>query len=330
MSQVPSNIPDKLVLEKIDFESKDTFECIVIKPGKISHISWVDKDYLDQLLQVNDMYQSIETNPDNFIQVLAENLRSDDFKINNLRVKTVIVAEERCEDNASYLYQMLYFDLEKNKEFHKEESRNEMAELLCPNEDGGTHIYSNALLFKNKIMSLTDSMTLVTVTKNDIKNILYDRVHTKVVTYDMEDNKWKEERVVGNMENYANQFFEEENYKKIEFGFLMYNINVWYTEATYYPPRSFDRAGASIFEKLRVKKIDKCIWFTMKSDEYRGNLGLEEVEKIKAVAEKLDKDNNSNAVNYLTPSIYTEDKKDAMGRRVIYNKYKVLDLMSLQ
>ena len=32
-------------------------------------------------------------------------------------------------------------------------------------------------------------------------------------------------------------------------------------------------------------------------------------------------------MNYQTPSEYTEEKTDGLGRKIVYNKYKVLDDM---
>lgn len=308
-------IKQDCILEKVEFESNVPFDCMVVRPGSIEMISWADKDYLEKLLSL-DIYDMIHTTPENFMEVLATHLGANNYKIPNLSVKTEIIAEERVETNCSYVYQMLYFDLEKNPEFHKKENENEMAKLLSTDYEATTSIYSNAIIFKNKLMSLSDSMTLVSVTKENIINILKERINTKVVCYDMDMNYFKEDNILGDINNYAKKFFDED-YKKAEFGFLMHNINVWYTEAIYYPPRTMDRHDATIFEKLKNKKIDRCIWFTMKSDEYRGNLTLDEVNKIIYLSNKLE--------TYITPKEYTDSKKDSMGRNIVYNKYKVLD-----
>ena len=52
----------------------------------------------------------------------------------------------------------------------------------------------------------------------------------------------------------------------------MHNINIWYTTAI--------DGNKTLCGTLVDKYVDKCIWFTMKSDEYRGNLTLDEVNKI--------------------------------------------------
>jgi hypothetical protein len=67
------------------------------------------------------------------------------------------------------------------------------------------------------------------------------------------------------------------------------------------------------------KNIEKCIIFTMKSEEFRGNITLDEVKKIVYLSDKLS--------NYQTPSELLEEKNDSLGRKIIYNKYKVLDYL---
>ena len=90
----------------------------------------------------------------------------------------------------------------------------------------------------------------------------------------------------------------------------MHNINIWYTT---------DYGENNICGKLITEPIEKCIWFTMKSTEFRGNLTLDEVKKIILLSNNLN--------NYKTPNELTEEKFDKLGRKIINNKYKVLDYM---
>ena len=55
----------------------------------------------------------------------------------------------------------------------------------------------------------------------------------------------------------------------------------------------------------------------MKTEIYRDNLTLDEVNKIIFLSLKLD--------NYNTPSEMIEEKIDNLGRKIIYNKFKILD-----
>jgi hypothetical protein len=58
----------------------------------------------------------------------------------------------------------------------------------------------------------------------------------------------------------------------------------------------------------------------MKSDNYRGNITLDEVKKIISLSKVLS--------DYKTPSELLDEKNDSLGRKIIYNKYKVLDYIS--
>jgi hypothetical protein len=55
----------------------------------------------------------------------------------------------------------------------------------------------------------------------------------------------------------------------------------------------------------------------MGSEKYRANLTLDEINKIIKLSLKLKE--------YKTPSEFIEEKNDHLGRKIIYNKYKVLD-----
>ena len=298
MSEEKVTVTQNSYLEKVIMENDITFECLVIRPGSIKEVSWSDPLYSFKLMEL-DLFESVSTNSDNFMEVLATKLNVNNFTVKNMSVKTEIIG-----DIPNYVYDLLYIDLEKNPEYHTEENFNEMASLININ---GDKIYSNAIIFKNHIESFSDSMNLVTVTKKDLAELLHSRVHTKVVTW---DDTWKEATVVGDLTKFASEFFEDGSIVKIEFPFLMHNINIWYTTFSY---------GSDPCGKLVNKKIDKCLWFTMKSEEFRGSLTLDEVKKIISLSEKLE--------NYNTPAIYAEEKIDNMGRKIIYNKYKVLDLV---
>lgn len=300
-------------LEEINMEydpndNKQEFECLLIKKGSIDHISYGDLDYLDQLLRL-DLFETIKITKDNFIEEVTTKLNIKDYNHSNIHVLNEVVAEE-----PNYVYELMYispFDKKEDEEkFHTEENFNGMATLININ---GDKVYSNAILFKNYVPSLSNSMFLKDMTKNDLHKILYERVHTKVVVYNgMTDSEWKEITVIGDMTSFANSFFDEEKYYKLEIPFLMHNINIWYNVCKY--NGSYDLCG-----KLIDKQVENCIWFTMKNDEYRGNLTLDEVKKIIHLSKLLD--------TYKTPEIFYEEKYDKLDRKIVYNKYKVLDYM---
>jgi hypothetical protein len=287
-------------LEKVKMETQEDFEVLVIKPGSIQSVSWLDPKYAYKLIEL-DLFKSVTTNEDNFLEVIATNLDVNKYKVKDLYVKNEFIGEEPY-----YVYEMIYIDLEKETQYHTDENLNELASLLNIN---GDKIYSNAIIFKNYLPSLTDSMKLETITKENLAYMLHKRVHTTIVTCD--EGKWIEDECVGDLNNFAEIFFDNEKYEKLEIPFLMHNINIWYTTAI--------DGDKTLCGSLINQYVDKCIWFTMKTDEFRGNLTLDEVKKIIYLSKIL--------TNFMTPSDYTQEKIDSLGRKIIYNKYKVLDLL---
>lgn len=287
-------------LEKVKMENNENFEVLVIKPGSIKNISWLDPKYAYKLTEL-DLFESVTTNEDNFLEVIATKLEVNKYQVKDLHVKNEFIGEEPY-----YLYEMIYIDLEKEPKYHTDEYLNDFASLININ---GDQIYSNAIIFRNHLPSLTDSMNLCTITKNDLAKMLHERVHTMIVTCD--EGKWVQDEYVGALENFAEIFFDGEKYEKIELAFMMHNINIWYTTAI--------DGNNNLCGTLVKHPVDKCIWFTMKSEDFRGNLTLNEVNKIIYLSKILS--------DFNTPSQYTEEKIDNLGRKIINNKYKVLDLL---
>lgn len=290
------------VITKIIMENNDNFDCIVIKKGTIKQIEWSSPDYLNKILDL-DLIDIVNTNQDNFINFLSSSLEINKYKVKNMDIKKEIITEE-----PNYIYELLYIDLEKELSYHQPENTNELANLINTN---GDTIYSNAILLKTYIPSLSDSIILCSINKMDVKRFLSDRIDTKIVIW---DDEWSETTVMGDLNIYANIFFDNETYYKYEVGFLMHNINIWYTTIDV----PFNK-NKSLCGNLLNKSIDKCLWFSMKTDEYRGNLSLDEVKKIIYLSTKLS--------NYNTPPEFVGDKIDKLGRKIINSKYKVLDFL---
>ena len=291
-------------LEQINIEyeddSKKEFECLLIKKGSISHLSYADLDYVNQLLKLN-LCESIKFNSDTFTQIITENLELSKYNDSCIFAKNEAFAEE-----PNYTYEMIYIDFDKKSEHIKDENINEFATLINVN---GEKVYSNALLFKNYLPSLSNSMYIKDMNKDNLKQLLLDRVYTKIVVY---DSNWREESVTGDLNIFAEHFFDGEKIEKIEIPFLMHNINIWYNTCKY--SGSYDLCG-----KIIDARVENCIWFTMKNDEYRGSLTLDEVKKIIHLSKLLD--------TYKTPERFYKEEYDKLGRRIIFNKYKVLDYM---
>ena len=286
-------------MSNIVMENTNDFKILIIKPNKINNISWIDKDYTDKIINL-DIFNIIDTNNINFVETIHSQLNLSDFDITNINIKNEIIGEEPY-----YVYEMLYINTEKTQ-YEIDDNINELGTLLTLNDD---KIYSNVIILKSYLPSLNDSMVLDNITKTDISKLLHNRVYTKIVTWDW-DNLWKEIEIPGDLNTYVDNLFEGDNYKKLNMDFLMHDINIWYVADNY---------GDKVCGNILDQPLEKCVWFTMKSEELRGNLTLDEVKKIIYLSKKL--------TDYKTPEIFNEEIKDKYDRRIIYNKYKVLDYM---
>ena len=286
-------------MSNIVMENTNDFNILIIKPNKINNISWIDKDYTDKIINL-DIFNIIDTNNINFVETIHSQLNLSDFDIKNINIKNEIIGDEPY-----YVYEMLYINTEKTQ-YEIDDNINELGSLLTLNDD---KIYSNVIILKSYLPSLNDSMVLDNITKTDISKLLHNRVYTKIVTWDW-DNLWKEIEIPGDLNTYVDNLFEGDNYKKLNMDFLMHDINIWYVADNY---------GDKVCGNILDQPLEKCVWFTMKSEELRGNLTLDEVKKIIHLSKKL--------TDYKTPEIFKEEIKDKYDRRIIYNKYKVLDYM---
>jgi hypothetical protein len=289
-------------LKKINLENNDDIECLVIYNSHINHIDYNRHDYIDTIINLTNI-ETVKINNNNFNEILINyfnlnNINND----NDLNVKTEIIGDEY-----EYTYELMYLDLPiKEENDIIEGDINELSTLLNTN---GNIIYSNAILFKNYLPSLTDKMLLCNMKKNDIKNILFNRVNNKIIIYDEDNNKFKEDIIRCNnldFEKYAKEYFDNEFYYKYETKYLMHNINIWY----------IIEGSNNILDNLINKPISKCIIFTKKTEEFIGNLSLNEFNKIIYLSKK-----NINDI----PSELLHEKLDNLGRKIINNKYKILD-----
>lgn len=301
------------VNEKLTTEQNEQFKCAVLNIDNssiINSVDWRDPEYSRKVLELG-LVSYVDTNTDTFVKVMAEGLNVGRYNIEGLSIKTETIADYYSPTitnthKPSYVYDMSYVDFSNNTvgtQFMNENNMNYLGNLFSVN---GDIIYSNAVIFKSRIESHTDSMIMETITKEDIQNILYNKVHTLIVTWDEE---WKERREVGDLHNFANDFFDNEKIYKVELAFLKYNINIWYT--------MIDGGSMTLLGKLLKRPIEKCLIFTMNTHDCRGSISLDEVTKIIALSKVLP--------DFNVPSEYNEDTKDSIGRTIVWNKYKLLD-----
>lgn len=243
---------------KIKIDNTNDFTFLLINTNNLSELNWNDPNYLDKILKL-DIFNEITTNCNNFIEDVKKSFNTD------LIEEKVLIDTQIISETPEYIYEIMYFknNLEKN----------DLGSLLIRNGDSVT---GAIIIFKTHILKNSENIYLVNINKNDIKNILDDRVKTKIVIY---DNKWEEITIIGNIETYANNFFDD-TYLKIEIPFLKHNINIWYEK--------LDGCSTNICGKLLDRPIYKCLWFTMLSDEHRGSIYLEEVHNIIKLSYKLE------------------------------------------
>jgi len=284
---------------KLKFENKNNFQLVLIKPIDdskiIDQLDYNSETYTDDIIKIN-IYEYILCNSDNFIDIISDNLLINKYnKECDIEIETQVVSEL-----PNYVYELLYVkNINENQELI-----NNIANLLNTNDD---KIYGNALLIKTYIPSLSNSILIENCNLDNIKFILDKRVNTNIVIYDTE---WYDKIVKGNLDDFAKNFFDS-SYLKFEMPFLLHNINIWYELC--------DGCSNTTCGKILEKPIYKCFWFTMISDEFRGNLYLDEVKKIINISNKLDFPFNAKKE-------WIDDEIDNYGRKVVKNKYKILDL----
>lgn len=302
-------VPDNVINSpRKVFVDDNVVENLVILKGNIN-VDCMDPSYASKVMNL-DLFKLVKCESTTFIDVIGLSLDVDNYDISDTNEesksdkKNVLkIKKEFIGDELDYSYEMLYIDLKDYPKYHTE--KNELATILSCS---GDTIYSNAMIVKNYLPSLSDTMTLHNVSKKDIERLLYNRVYNKIATFDSFDNYWKEEIISGDMEVFAKKYFEDEPFFKLEFGFLQHNMNIWYTS---------DYGIHDVCGKLVSDKIDKCIIFTMKSEDYRGNITIDEITKIILLSNVLK--------DYTTPKEEKDDKYDEHGRRIINTKYKILN-----
>jgi hypothetical protein len=278
--------------KQIVMENTNNFNFLHININDISFLNWSDPYYLDKILNL-DIYNVVTTNSENFLDDIALHLNFEQSKNLNYMIETHVIAEF-----PEYIYEILYINNIDNK------YKNDIGTLLMLN---GDKIFGNIIILKTYLPN--DSMLFVDSQKSDIKFILESRIKTKVVI--CEDGEWLEKVVMGNLIDFANEYFDD-NYLKIEKSFLKHNINIWYEKDN----NNINKKN--ICGKLLDIPIYKCILFTMLTDECRGNITLDEINKIIYLSYKLD---FPFSVDYNS----LIEEKDNYNRYKIKNKYKILE-----
>jgi len=282
----------KYLMSDIKIFDTKPFYITLVEPGKINHLDWNNPDYVQTLISM-PFITTHEVEPSKFFEKIHQLLKIDET---NNHLMNEYIAEE-----PDYIYEMMYINtlnIESDLPF------NEFASLLHLEKEV---VRGNAIIIKSYIPSLSNDMSFTDMKNSDLFKIIRDRGFTKIVVY---DEKLREEEIYGDIEVFAKNFFEEESYKKEEFAFLKHNINIYYTKSEY--------GEENICGKLLDGKIDKFMIFTMLTDTIRGNITLNEVNKIIKLSNKLEPP-------YLPEEKWTKEEKDEYGRIIIKNRFRILD-----
>ena len=289
---------------KVKMTNTDHFTLLVIEPNEIKDRDWSDPNYLSNL--VNDKFcQYIKVHPDDYIPFIGKYLEVE--KYIEPYIKVEIIFEEK-----NYITEMMYIEVKEDNVSNNKYKLNEFANLLNIGHD---KIYGNVIINRTYLSTTNNDMHLDDITPDKLYKSLYKRANTTAILYNSDNEELKEEDLFGPMDIYADNFFGEKKYniKKKEVIFLKHVINIWYTEDTY--------GVSNIVGNLISKdiKIDKMIVFSMWNEDYRDSLYLNEFNKIILLSTKIN--------DFVTPAHLLKEEIDTLGRTIIKNKYKILDLI---
>lgn len=281
----------------LQFDHNKEFDIMVIEPNNIEHLDYNNPGYIVNL--INQSYvKTIKTNSDTFVSKIAEYLKVNNFSEIDRNIVTHVVYHK-----PDYFYEILHLDVKDNKNMTTENENQFSSMISTQNEK----VWGNMIILKTYNPSNNDKkMSMDTMMKDDLFDILDSRVNTKVVVF--EDGEYRLETVRGDMDIYCKNLFDGEFYKKKEILFLNHNINIWYLENEY---------GTEAFPKLVPGKIETAVIFSMISEEYRGNITLDEVKKIVSLSKVMN--------DFGLKSEWVSEEKDEMNRNIIKNKYRVLE-----
>jgi len=291
MESIVDNVSD------VRFENIESFEMMSISPNDIHSYDYNNPGYVTKLVN-EDFIKLVDATPDNFMEKIAESFNIDNYDPEDRNIVTQVFY-----DKPEYFYEILFLDV-RSKQNRIPEKENQFASMINTKAE---KIYGNAIILKTNIPNDKDKkMVLEKMSKNDLFEILDSRANTKVVIF--EDGNLREEVVRGDMDVFCKNLFEEDYFKKTELSFLYHNLNIWYLPSEY---------GQVVSEKLITGKVEYAVFFSKICKEYRGNITLDEVKKIVELSKSLE--------NFGLQERWIEEEKDSLDRRVVKNKYKVLE-----
>ncbi len=289
-----------LPLDSLKTKNTKDFTCFFITPNNIENEDWKKPGYIHEILKKDFCsIKTLKAEPIKYMESIAELLDMNNYE-------NPIIEPHIIGTIENYMYEIIY--VIGTPEEETDDKKNGFGDLINLENE---LIYGNVIIQKVHIPVDSEEMNYVDVSFKDIEELMYNRVYNKVVLY--EDDEFKEERICDPIKEYADKFFGEgkHRYKQRELPFLKHNLNIWYLEDKYSEKGA---CGKLLDENIR---IEKCIFFTMRTNHFRGNISLNEINKIIYLSKVLD--------NYKPTPDMVEDKKDDIGRIIVKNKYRLLE-----
>ncbi|ADO67394.1 hypothetical protein crov360 [Cafeteria roenbergensis virus] len=291
-----NNLPTEIYLP-----SQKEFKFLLIKPADISNIRYDDPEYKHFICNLN-IYEEITTTSSDFLDNMGKALKVHEMKLRN---KPFSLHTQYLGTTCAYLYELIHFDLMPDD--LPVEIYNGVGNLL---KNDYQHLFGNAIMIKTSVPIEEDDVELIDCTRTDLYNLLENRVKHIGVKID-DDNE------IGEFDFYnegPSKFIEEfmiNDHKFIEKGFLLHNLQIYYT-----PGKKMDLI------KLIGEGYDQLLIMTKLTDHFYGNFMMTEFNDIKNL---LGTECPLECPEeWKTPSAQVETKLKENNRRFIFNKYRAL------
>jgi hypothetical protein len=285
---------ETLETPKFTFFNDNAFYITLIDDNDfdMNKLDWNHPNYVQNLVS-QPFIKTVSVNSSNFFDYIGKF-----FKANN---NNVLVTETIGEEPL-HNYQLIYMD-----KINNNNKVNQFATMLNTN---GDVIQGKAVIIKNFVSTVTNEIRFDDMDSSALHKMIKNRGFNTFVTWDDESEKWREDEIYGSMEIFAKKFFDGEPYKTCEMAFLKHNLNIWYLKSEY--------GKSDVCGTLLNCKVEKVLIFTMLTNDFRGNITKNEIEKIIKLSTVL-------TPPFKPENKWFEEEKDDHGRTIIKNKYRILD-----
>ena len=287
MSEVQDEKKD--LYAKLDVQ--EDFEFLLIKHKDISKIRFDDPDF-PSLVYNLDIYETVKTSSNDFLENVALHLKID--KIKNPRA----LHTQTIWNNGKYIYELIHIVLTPGD--LPVEYWNGLGNVIKTDSD---LIFGNVIMLKTELLDESDNVKIVNCNKNDLYELLENRVRHKGVKVD-DDGEIEEFSWYHDPKKFIKEFMvNDEHFKEV--GFLKHNLQIYYT-----------KGNKDDLEKLIDDKYDQLIVLTKITDEHYGNITLEELKTIFKLLKT--------ECPLICPDEWLKSNELDESKKFIFNKYRAL------